>query len=103
MASRPDDTRSARAHDAYRYAGAGLQFAAALGVFGGAGYALDRWLGTLPLFLLLGILVGFASATYSLVIRLSGPSRRTEAPPDEPGNPEPTRSPPPGPTRHKRP
>ncbi len=83
MASRPNDARSARPSDAYRHAAAGLQFGATLAVFGGAGYALDRWLGTLPLFLLLGILLGFAGAALSLIRRLTP---RTHAPPEEPAS-----------------
>jgi F0F1-type ATP synthase assembly protein I len=40
-----------------------------------AGYGLDQWLKLSPLFLILGVIVGFATATLSLV-RLTKPPRR---------------------------
>ena len=41
-----------------------------IAVFTGGGYLLDRALGTLPLFLLLGMLVGFVAALYYLYTAL---------------------------------
>ncbi len=41
-----------------------------IAVFTGGGYLLDRVLGTLPLFLLLGMLVGFVAALYYLYTAL---------------------------------
>jgi len=35
-------------------------------LLGGGGYALDRWLGTQPWFLLAGVVVGLCVAFYSL-------------------------------------
>ncbi len=53
-----------------RYAGYGLALAAAV-VFGGwAGLALDQWLGTAPLFLLLGGLSAAGAGTYTIYVRL---------------------------------
>lgn len=41
-----------------------------IGVFMAGGYGLDRLFGTLPLFLLLGIVVGFAAALFYLFFQL---------------------------------
>lgn len=46
------------------YLGMGFVLGTALAVPAGLGYALDRWVGTLPLFLLLGIVLGFVSGLY---------------------------------------
>lgn len=40
--------------------------AASMGLAMGGGYLLDRWLGTHPLFLLLGIAVGMVAVFYTL-------------------------------------
>jgi len=40
-------------------------------LIGGAGYALDRWLGTLPWFLLAGLCVGLSIAFYGLIKELN--------------------------------
>jgi len=56
----------ARGAELARLSGMGLTFAATLGVFAYGGYWLDRWLGTLPLFLISGVLLGFLGATYSM-------------------------------------
>lgn len=57
--------------DLARFGGMGLQFAATLCVFAFAGYWLDRWLGTLPLFLIVGVFVGFFGGTLSMVKRVA--------------------------------
>lgn len=41
-------------------------------LYGGLGYLLDRWIGTYPLFLAVGVVTGFAAAIY-LVVATSGP------------------------------
>jgi len=53
--------------DFARYAGLGVQFAATVGLLSLAGYWVDRWLDTLPLFLLVGLSLGFLGAMLSLV------------------------------------
>lgn len=53
--------------DFARYAGLGLQFAATVVLLAFAGYALDRWLGTLPGFLLAGVFLGFLGAMISIL------------------------------------
>ena len=47
-----------------RFFGLGFAFIITLGVLTAAGFFLDKLLGTLPLFLLLGLGVGFAGGLY---------------------------------------
>jgi F0F1-type ATP synthase assembly protein I len=47
-----------------RFFGLGFAFVAVLGVLTAAGFFLDKLLGTLPLFLLLGLVIGFAGGLY---------------------------------------
>ncbi len=53
--------------DLGRYSGLGLTLAVTICVFTWAGYALDQKLGTLPLFLLLGVFVGAGGGTLSII------------------------------------
>lgn len=53
-----------------RFAGLGFTFVFLIGLFTAGGYALDRLSGASPLFLLLGLVVGFAAALYYLYIKL---------------------------------
>lgn len=55
---------------AARFAGLGFTFVFLIGVFIAGGYGMDRLFGTLPLFLLLGIVVGFAVALVYLFFQL---------------------------------
>lgn len=52
-----------------RTLGLGFQFAASVAVLTLGGYWLDGRVGSLPLFTILGALLGFAGGTYSLVRR----------------------------------
>lgn len=54
----------------YRYSGLGCAFAAGVMLFMAGGWFLDRWLGVLPLFTVLGALVGAALSTLSIYRRL---------------------------------
>ncbi|WP_424245511.1 F0F1-type ATP synthase assembly protein I [Elusimicrobium posterum] len=45
----------------------GLQFALTICLFGGAGYFIDKKLGTLPLFLIILSTAGFAAGMYYVV------------------------------------
>lgn len=45
-------------------------FAAAVLVFMGVGWLLDRWLGVFPALMVVGALVGAALATYSIYRKL---------------------------------
>ncbi len=57
--------------DYARFVGLGFTFVFIIAFFTFAGYLLDRLLGTLPLALLFGLLVGFAGALYYLFRTLS--------------------------------
>ncbi len=68
------DTRSQRnqaSGDYARFVGLGFTFMIIIAAFTAGGYLLDRLLGTLPLLLLVGLLVGFAGALYYLFVSLS--------------------------------
>ena len=53
-----------------RFFHVGFAFMLIIVVFTGGGYLLDWFVGTLPLFLLLGMLVGFGAALYYLFTAL---------------------------------
>ncbi len=53
-----------------RFFHVGFAFMFIIAVFTGGGYLLDRLVGTLPLFLLLGMLVGFVASLYYLYTAL---------------------------------
>ncbi len=50
-----------------RYAGLGIQFAAAIGLLTWLGWYADEKLGTSPLFLIVGLLLGFVGGTFSII------------------------------------
>ena len=54
-----------------RHAGVGAQFAATLVIMTLGGLWLDKRLGTVPLFLILGMLAGFLGATLALLRQVS--------------------------------
>jgi F0F1-type ATP synthase assembly protein I len=54
----------------YRYSGLGCAFAAGVMLFMAGGWFLDRWLGVLPLFTVIGALVGATLSTVSIYRRL---------------------------------
>ena len=62
--------RSTRGSDYARFLGIGFFFLLILIVFAGVGLIVDNLLGTVPLFLLLGLGVGFASGLYHLYLAL---------------------------------
>lgn len=72
MAQDPREDRQDRAPipGAAEYMGVGLQFALSILVFLYAGRWLDEKLGTSPWLLMLGVLVGFGAALYSMVRKL---------------------------------
>lgn len=53
-----------------RFAGLGFTFVILIGVFTLGGYGLDRLAGTTPLFLLIGMVVGFVGALFYLFTKL---------------------------------
>lgn len=56
--------------DYARFVGLGFTFVFVIGLFLAAGYGLDFLFGTLPLFLLLGMVAGLGAALYYLFVRL---------------------------------
>lgn len=72
-----DDDRSPESRGfgaGYAIVGAGLQFAVAILFFLWIGRLVDRWLGTRPLFLLIGVLVGLGAGMYVFIRRVSAAS-----------------------------
>lgn len=65
------------------YATAGFTFAGTMLVLGGAGFWIDRWAGTQPWLLLLGLVVGAVGGFVRLVHAFS-PSPRTRREGDGP-------------------
>ena len=53
-----------------RFVGLGFTFVFVIGLFVALGYGADRIFGTLPLFLLLGMVVGLGAALYYLFVQL---------------------------------
>ena len=79
----PDDPkrrseRSGSRIDANEFAGAGLALGLSIALFALAGNWLDGRLGTGPIFVLVGVFVGFAGGFYSLYTRLGLGRRRDD-------------------------
>ena len=76
----PDDD----ARRAYgRYAGMGLTFALTIIAFGWFGWWIDGKLGTTPVFLIAGALVGFGGGLFSMIKKIPpARSRNSKAKPD---------------------
>jgi F0F1-type ATP synthase assembly protein I len=55
--------------------------------YGGLGWLLDRWLGTDPWFVLVGILGGMALALYVVWVRYGTQDRRPPSASDDAGHP----------------
>ena len=51
----------------YRMAGVGIEFVVAVALFAGIGYAIDRWRGTGPWGVLIGLGIGFAVGLRALI------------------------------------
>ena len=60
----------------YRYVSLGLTFAGGILLFMGVGYALDRWLGTLPWLLLAGTVIGAVLSFMAVYRRLMADEAR---------------------------
>jgi F0F1-type ATP synthase assembly protein I len=75
--------RAARSFgEGYAYVGAGFTFALAILLFGAGGWVLDGWVGTRPLFAVLGAFLGGFAGFMSIYNRVI---RDTEARKREPG------------------
>ena len=80
MTLEPDENPVGRGFGSgYAIVGAGFQFAFAILLFLGGGHLADRWLGTRPLFTLLGLAVGLAAGFYAFFLRVMAESRRGSA------------------------
>lgn len=75
--SSPRDSKPPGEVSPWALAGLGMQFFVAILVFAYAGTWLDRRLGTSPLFLLGGVLVGGGGVFYSGLRRLQAPKARS--------------------------
>lgn len=64
--------------EAGRYLGHGLMWAASTGLFLFLGSRVDRWLGTTPLFMIVGAFVGAAAGFYSIYYHLVVEPRERE-------------------------
>ncbi len=58
-----------------------LEFVAATVVWGGIGLLLDAWLDTRPLFVVIGVVVGFCTGLWILWARSTGKLQRPPPPP----------------------
>lgn len=66
------DSRNRLIAEAGRHLGWGLTWALSTALFLALGWLVDRWLGTVPLFTVIGAFVGAGAGFYSLYRHLSG-------------------------------
>lgn len=71
----PNRTPFREVGEGYTYVGLGCSFAAGIVLFVGAGWLLDRWLGTTPLFVILGTVVGAVLSFLSVYFKLQADAR----------------------------
>jgi F0F1-type ATP synthase assembly protein I len=64
---------SGQQDDRVRFISSGVEFFVVIGLLTGGGYWLDTWLGTLPLFTLVGLAAGFAGALWRLIRQVRPP------------------------------
>lgn len=64
-----------------------IELVAGIAIGFGIGYGLDSWLGTMPLFLVLFVLLGFAAGVRTM-LRSAEEAREREAGPEGPGREE---------------
>ena len=64
--------------NAAQYLGYGLTWALSTGMFLVGGWFVDRWLGTMPLFLIAGAFIGAGAGFYSLYYHMVVEPRRTK-------------------------
>jgi ATP synthase protein I len=81
MALGPQENPIGRGFGAgYAIVGAGFQFAFAIVLFLGGGMLLDRWLGTRPVFTLVGLAVGLGAGFYVFLVRVTAAARQGGGP-----------------------
>ena len=80
-----EEASGAWRRDLARYGGLGMQLAALIGLLAFGGYRADRWLSTSPLFLLLGVCLGFVGGFFTLRARIPPVTggRRSGRPPSK--------------------
>lgn len=76
-------------HQIGELAGLGLTLGLAIALFAWLGSRLDGWLGTAPLFVLIGTFIGFGGGFYSMYWRLVLKPRREGAGTRDSGSPAP--------------
>lgn len=80
MANEPVKTPFGKGFGAgYSIVGAGFQLVFSMLFFMGMGYLGDRWLGTTPWLLLLGLGIGLAAGFYAFWLRVSAISKGKDA------------------------
>lgn len=67
--SRPESGRPGEFSSYYQIAGIGFEFIAAVLLFAGVGWLIDRWLDSSPWAILIGVGVGFAIGLWNLIKR----------------------------------
>jgi ATP synthase protein I len=63
----------------YKYVGLGCTFAGGVVLFAAAGFGLDRWLGTTPLFTVVGTLAGAALSFLNVYWKLKAEAEQDAA------------------------
>jgi len=80
MPLNPDESPLGRGYGTgWAIVGAGFQLVFSILLFLGLGYLADRWLGTRPMLMLIGLLVGLGAGFYAFwlrVVRASQPGGR---------------------------
>lgn len=66
----PKDEPSETLSSAYGRAGLGMQFAGGVILFTGVGFALDRWIGILPVLTVAGALIGATLSFLNVYYRI---------------------------------
>jgi F0F1-type ATP synthase assembly protein I len=77
-----EGNRQRSMRDYSRYSSVGVTFGVVLALFAFAGYWADKQVGSSPIFLVLGVFVGFGGGLYSLIRKIPVSSRgRRKRPP----------------------
>jgi F0F1-type ATP synthase assembly protein I len=79
---KPDPGGQREIGDGYRYVALGITFGLGIVLFMGAGYGVDRWLGTIPWFTMTGTLVGSVLSFLNVYAKLE--KERLQAKKDKP-------------------
>ena len=80
---KPDPSSQRELGDGYRYVALGITFGLGIVLFMGAGFALDKWLGTVPWGTMIGTMVGAALSFINVYTKLELERRERMKPRDE--------------------